>query len=570
MGVLGEGLSRYQQQGLCSFHTPGHKGRPEFFYGLEFPSFDLTELPGLDMLHSPSGIIAEAQKRSAEIFGAEETFFLINGGTAGNQAMLMTLEDCADKRIVVERSSHRSVISALVLSGLRPSYLRPTVHPDFNLPLGFEIQKQQIPWQDISACHVTYPSYYGSAFELHYLIEQRCSLGVKTPILVDQAHGSHYLNQLFPPSALKLGADLVLNSAHKTLSALTQAALLHVQGPRISRLRLRQSLDLLQSSSPSYLLLASLERAGEYALDFRRWECLREEVDNLYRKVGDRFRILSQEDAGTYGIHMVDWSKILINTSALGIPAPRCVEYLRKGFGIEPELWDNENILFVLGIGNTPEDIQKLTKGLESFARLAMTGDITALKVNEEVTLPFPKQVLSPREAFYSRKRQIPLKDSLGEIVGETISPYPPGVPVIIMGEQMNQEVLSKLLTAGEGRWQGWEGFAGQSIWIVDGEGVKQTIYEPAVSAFGASGPRRQAGALLIISWRRCPASARGCYTLKPDIKLLSSYAVWTMPRMFIMPKDSQWQSSGSLMAEAAKNEHRDRADPWLARKAVS
>ena len=472
VGDLGEGLKCYQKQGLCSFHTPGHKGRPEFFKGLDFIGSDLTELPGLDMLHAASGIIAEAQNRSAKIFGAEETFFLVNGGTVGNQAMFLALEETTTQRVVVERSSHRSVMSALVLSGLKPDYIMPTIHPDFNLPLGLDVEKQQIAWQEVSACHVTYPSYYGTAFELKHLLEERTRLGFKTPILVDQAHGSHYLGPLFPPSALKLGADLVLHSSHKTLSALTQSAMLHVQGQRISRTRLKQSLELLQSSSPSYLLLASLERAGEFALDFGRWECLQEDVEALHQRMGNSFRILSQNDVGTYGINTVDWSKILINTRPLGVSAPCCVEYLRESYGIEPELWDEENILFMLGIGSTPEDIRRLTKGLENLATFAHSGGFIEaekfVRIDCLLIPPLPHLILSPRDAFFAPKRQIPLKESLGQIVGETISPYPPGIPLIVMGEQMTCEVLYTLLTAGEGRWQGWDGFRSKTIWIIE------------------------------------------------------------------------------------------------------
>ena len=472
MGDLGEGLIRYQEQGFCSFHTPGHKGRQEFFNGLDLLDYDLTELPGLDMLHTPSGIIAKAQKRSAEIFGAEETYFLINGGTVGNQAMFLALEDTADKRVVVERSSHRSVMSALVLSGLKPNYLMPIVHPEFNLPLGLDVGQQEILWPEISACHVTYPSYFGTGFELNHLLDERTRLGLKTPILVDQAHGSHYLGSLFPPSALKLGADLVLHSSHKTLSALTQSAMLHVQGNRVSRTRLRQGLELLQSSSPSYLLLASLERAGEFALDFGRWECLQEEIANLHRKVGEDFRILSSKDIGTYGIHTVDWSKVLINTLQLGVSAPHCVNYLREEFRIEPELWDEENILFMLGIGNTAEDVRRLTKGLEGLAHFVHSVGRSKLKKKRgnarSQVPPLPQLVLSPREAFFAPKRQIPLQESLGHIVGETISPYPPGIPVVVMGEEMTHEILDTLLTSGEGRWQGWDGFKSQRIWVIE------------------------------------------------------------------------------------------------------
>lgn len=472
MGDLGEGLIRYQKQGFCSFHTPGHKGRQEFFNGLNYPGTDLTELPGLDMLHAPGGIIARAQKRSAQVFGAEETYFLVNGGTVGNQAMFLALDGTADKRVIVERNSHRSVMSALLLSGLKPDYMMPIVHPEFNLPLGLDVRQQNISWSEIAACHVTYPSYFGTGFELKRLLNERTQRGLKTPILVDQAHGSHYLGPLFPSSALKFGADLVLQSSHKTLCALTQSAMLHVQGDRVSRTRLRQSLEFLQSSSPSYLLLASLERAAEFALDFERWECLQEEIFNLHHKVGGDFRILSSQDVGTYGIDTVDWSKVLINTLPLGLSAPYCVNYLRERFRIEPELWDEENILFMLGIGNTAEDVQRLTKGLKSLANHAHTA-----KSNQNIRkrdhvgtklLPLPQIVLSPREAFFAHKCQIPLKESLGHIVGETVSPYPPGIPVVVMGEKMTCEVLNLLLNAGEGRWQGWDGFESQKIWVVD------------------------------------------------------------------------------------------------------
>jgi arginine/lysine/ornithine decarboxylase len=473
VGNLGEGLSHYQKQGFCSFHTPGHKGRQEFFHDLNFCGFDLTELPGLDMLHSPNGIIAQAQKRSAEVFGADETFFLVNGGTVGNQAMFLTLSDLS-KEVIIERSSHRSVMSAMVLSGLRPNYLRPIVHPEFNLPLGFDVREGSFSWSAAAACHVTYPSYYGTCIELKQLMTERAATGPDVPIFVDQAHGSHFINSLFPPSALKLGADLVLHSTHKTLSALTQSAMLHVQGSRISRNRLRQSLELLQSSSPSYLLLASLERAAEEALNVSRWDSLLEEVEKLHRTLGEKYRILSAKDAGTYGIHCVDWSKILINTSSLRMPAPRCVEFLRKEFGLEPELWDEENILFLLGIGNNPEDVRRLTKGLEKLANNSQSlGSINVPKQDrndKRIVQDLPSQIFTPREAFLAPKRQIPLRESLGHIIGETISPYPPGIPIIVMGEQMTSEILEMLFSRGEGRWQGWQGFESQTIWIVEEE----------------------------------------------------------------------------------------------------
>ena len=457
MPALGEGLQKYCRQGHRSFHTPGHKGRQEFFHGMKFPDFDLTELPGLDQLSSASGIIAEAQQRAAVIFGAEESFFLVNGGTVGNQAMFLALGDTSvGKKVLVGRQSHRSVMSALVLTGLIPEYLTPIIHPEFNLPLGLEVGVEQITWESIIACHITYPSYYGTTFDLRKLINDRNKRGVTKPILVDQAHGSHYLGEIFPPSAL---------------SALTQASMLHVQGKNIRRERLYQSLEMLQSSSPSYLLMASLELAGEFALASERWEALHVEVENLHSKVGSILRVLNQGDVGTYGIEQVDWSKILVNIRVLGQSAQDCVNYLRKNHGIEPELWDEENILFVLGIGNTPEDIRELTMSLQSLANSTLGNRSRGLKTKEEASLriyPKPVQRMTPREAFFARRRQISLTKSSGFIVAETISPYPPGIPLIVMGEEITPEIVEILLARIQGNWQGWDGVKSGMIWVVE------------------------------------------------------------------------------------------------------
>lgn len=485
MLALGEGLLQYQKQGFISFHTPGHKGKREFFEGLHFPEQDMTELPGLDMLHAPEGVIAQALERASEVFKSDVSFFLINGATVGNQAMFMALANSIAssskglrKRVLIERQSHRSVMSALVLSGLEPEYIPSVVHPEFKLPLGLKLEGLSPLWERVQAVHLTYPGYYGSLPDLHRLVEERDSIAPQVNIFVDQAHGSHYLNALFPPGALDLGADLVLHSTHKTLSALTQAAMLHVQGGRVKISSVRQALELLQSSSPSYLLMASLERAVEYALETTRWELLHEAVHDLHHRAGRIVRILNPEDKGIYGISELDWSKILVNTSSLGVSAPLCVEHLREKYRVEPELWDEENILFLLGIGNTPEEVRILTEGLLSLGEFKkgkefLTRENSRLQEGyqpwlEGYRIPLPPMRLSPRRAFLAHKRRVPLKESLGKVLGESISPYPPGIPLIVMGEEMTPEVLEVLATR-RGRWQGWED-PGRTVWVIEEE----------------------------------------------------------------------------------------------------
>ena len=463
MPGLHEGLQHYLSQGLRSFHTPGHKGNPKYFRDLNFPQADLTELPGLDLLHAPVGIIAEAQARAAGIYRAETSFFLVNGATVGNQAMFLALGR-EKGEVLVQRQAHRSVMSALVLTGLTPRYLPATLHPEFNLPLGVDL-KQAAPYlRGALAWHFTYPSYYGSLPDLQYFLHRREQAFPRLPVLVDQAHGAHYLHDVFPPGALDLGADAVVQSPHKTLSALTQAGLLHLQGSRLDGQRLRQSLEMLQSSSPSYVLMESLERSLEFALQYEHWANLQEAVRGLQQDL-DGLRLLNSNDEGKFGIWRVDWSKILLNTSALGVRAPEFAARLRQDYGIEPELWDEENILFVLGIGNTVEDIKALKQALSRLRD--QYRDRVKRKVKMYCELPpLPPLRRTPRQAFYSSKQKVKLKDSLGRISAETISPYPPGVPIIVMGEEITSEVLEALQNR-EVRWQGWQGWQDSWLWVL-------------------------------------------------------------------------------------------------------
>ncbi|MGI5901454.1 MAG: aminotransferase class I/II-fold pyridoxal phosphate-dependent enzyme [Desulfitobacteriia bacterium] len=470
-------LAQYTGQRMLSFHTPGHKGRNDLLSPIAFPSYDLTELPGLDMLHNPQGVLAEAQKQAALVYGAEETFFLVNGATVGNQAMFLSLRECSPgKKVRVERSAHRSVISGLILSGLEPEYIPPLIHPEFELPLGVDLQKYCSGQEDLGALHLTTPSYYGTLSDLEGIIQWRNKNFPQTPILVDQAHGAHLEGHFFPRGAVAEGADLVVHSTHKTLAALTQAAMLHVQGPRINRQALKQSLEILQTSSPSYLMMLSLENALNHWQRYS-WADLYQEVMLLQKKLKGFFRFLTVEDIGYCGIKNVDWTKILVNTSSLDISALEVVRILRSSFRIEPELWDENNILFLLGIGSRPEEVRELAKALERIAKhygLSASGKNKRKKrssrFNSEVGQAelFPPLKLSPREAWLAPKRVIKVKDSLGQVAGETISIYPPGIPLVAIGEEINPWVLSYLEQAEDYQWQGWQGFKRGEILVVD------------------------------------------------------------------------------------------------------
>ena len=473
VSLLNRKLKSYLEQHMYSFHTPGHKGRKDSFSEFSFPGFDLTELPGLDMLHNPQGIIAEAQNKAAAIYGADETFFLVNGGTSGNQAMLFSLmSKISGKKIRIERKAHRSVIGGLILSGLTPEYIYPQIHPDFNLPLGLDAKRFLSDIQETGALHLTYPSYYGTTPDLEYIIKQRDEKFPHLPVLVDQAHGAHFLGTSFPQGAVRLGADVVIHSTHKTLAALTQAGMLHVQGSRIDRSSMRKSLEILQTSSPSYLLLASLERAVNQLEKTETWQNLFEEVQLLHQKLDGKLRILTRKDAGEYGIKEVDWTKILVNISNLEVTTAQAVGILRTNYRIEPELWDKENILFMLGIGSRPEDVSHLTKALEYLVAKYSLGDTVnssqqgRLQRLEQLLPPIVH--LTPREAWLGPKKLVKVHESLGLIAGETISIYPPGIPLVALGEEITPVIIEFLQRASEYNWQGWEGFDKGQILVMD------------------------------------------------------------------------------------------------------
>ncbi|NLI91707.1 MAG: amino acid decarboxylase [Peptococcaceae bacterium] len=474
MDLLGQKLSEYVLKNMCSFHTPGHKGRKDLLASLIFPDFDLTELPELDMLHNPQGVIAEAQMRAAFIYGAEDTFFLVNGATSGNQAMFMALMSGLNgKKVRVERRAHQSVFGGFVLSGLSPDYVPPLIHPDFRLPLGLNVEHFTEKIEDIGAIHITSPSYYGTVVDLESIIRFRDREVPSIPILVDQAHGSHYHGALFPANAVRQGADLVVHSTHKTLSALTQAGMLHIKGERVDKLALKKSLEILLTSSPNYLLMASLEKALADLESPWLWDDLHDEVIHLHEELDGYLRILTAKDAGKYGIYQVDWSKILINTSSLEIGAAEVVEILRNSFGIEPELWDHENILFLLGSGNRPEDIRKLREALKALVKkyLQKSHLKRTIKNNHPPDMnhvDLPPMHLTPREAWLAPKRIIKLSDALGKISGETISVYPPGIPIVAAGEEITPYVMNYLNKAEDYNWQGWQGFRQGQISVIN------------------------------------------------------------------------------------------------------
>ena len=476
---LFEAIVKYVRSGKASFHTPGHKhGRGIYapfrrFLGRRVFQADLTLLEEVDSLHEPRSVIREAQRLAALTFGADETFFLVNGTSVGNQTMIWAAVR-EGERIVIPRNVHRSVFAGLMLTGARPVYVSPPVLEDWGIYGNISPEQVLEALKTHPGCQavmVTCPIYYGQTTDVARVVAVAHRAGAAC--LVDEAHGPHFgFHEAIPPSAMACGADLVAQSTHKVLGAMTQASMLHLAGARIDRARLKMGLQLLQSTSPSYVLLASLDVArlqmavsGRRLLD-RVISMSRETTRALNRIPG--IRCFGPEHCGRPGAFAFDETRIMLHVD-WPVSGFEVAHRLRDEFRLQPEMADSTNVLFLVGQGNTWGQLQRLVRAVRRLER-----DYRGLATHRE-PLHLPpleptRVVLTPREAVLGRARRVPLADAAGEVCAELLSPYPPGGPLVAPGELITKEVvgyLAGVLRAG-GRINGQADMSGRSVRIVE------------------------------------------------------------------------------------------------------
>ena len=460
------------------FHTPGHhKGNatPEILKSwLGKPVFqsDLPELPELDNLFAPEGIIYHAQTLAAEAWGADRTYFLTNGSTAGILAAILTVCNPGDF-VVLPRNVHRSVISGLILSGANPVFVMPVYDDDLDIVHGIDIDdlKQTLDANpNVKVILIVSPTYYGICSDIKAIAQLARDRNLS--LIVDEAHGAHFgFHPALPKSALYYGADLVIQSTHKTLSAFTQASMLHQQGSRINLDRLSQSIALIQSSSPNYLLLASLDAArmqmatqGELLLDLaiQRVNYVRSQL-----KMIPGLRLLDHElnhDAiSQLGAFTIDPLRLTVNLKNLNLNGFLADEILHEKYGVTCELPSDQNLTFIFTHGTTDEDCDRLIESLKQLAnhypisQAKESNSIDSIKSPNPTDLKVPLTKgdlggsftqtpnLSPREAFFAPTQTIPTEHAIGHLSADFLCPYPPGIPLIIPGEIITQTALDTL-----------------------------------------------------------------------------------------------------------------------------
>lgn len=437
---------------VLSFHVPGHQGGhgadPEFasFLGLDALKADITEVMGIDDLHRPHGQLGEAQRLAAQAFGADQTHFLVNGSTVGNQAMLLTCGGPGDL-VLVPRNAHRSIWSGLILSGATAATYLPEFDHElgvFSVPTQATLEEALRRHPEAKAVVITSPSYHGHACDIDKVVETIHQHGKLA--LVDEAWGAHLAFHLgFPRSAVQAGADLTVQSTHKMLPSLTQSAMLHVTGERVDRQRLDAVLRTLQTSSPSALLVTSLDAARRhYALHGQE---ILENLARIATLTGQRLNRLEGifcrgAELGTSRGVLPTWdpTHLVVSALARGYTGYELEATLRHEHGQQVEMSDLFGVVLVLTAGHTEEHLERFVSAIDSLPQ----GEPKESNIQP---VEFPHQTFIPRDAFMATRVQVAAEDAVGGISAETITLYPPGIPWILPGERIEGALLSELLS---------------------------------------------------------------------------------------------------------------------------
>lgn len=446
-------LKTFSANAPISFHVPGHKNGAIFMneaqnYFSGILPLDLTELTGLDDLHAPDGVIAEAEALAADFFKSDATFFLVGGSTAGNLAMILATCSLGDQ-IIVQRNCHKSIMNGLELAGAASIFIAPdydAVVGRYTNPSLKTFAEAIRMYPDAKAVVLTYPDYFGKAYDLQAMIELAHQHDIA--VLVDEAHGVHFsLGEPFPKSALELGADIVVQSAHKTAPAMTMASYLHMKTTRISKQKIAHYLQIIQSSSPSYPLMASLDIARAFLAGLSK-EAIREIVASVAN-----VRALFDNLAHCHVVEQTAFCDPLKITLQIenGVSGYQIAEIFEAA-GIYPELATHNQLLFIHGL--QPFDLfDKLKESLQSVNEQLKIG------VNHdtiELTRLFPNYIeeiaLSYEEMKRLKYRSIPFLNAIGLIAAEAVIPYPPGIPLILKGTYITErhiEILISLINKG-------------------------------------------------------------------------------------------------------------------------
>ncbi|MHB8171043.1 MAG: aminotransferase class I/II-fold pyridoxal phosphate-dependent enzyme [Thermincolia bacterium] len=444
-----EGLKKYISDGTIPFHVPGHKqgrGLHEFrdYVGEQVMAIDLTCFDGTDNICNPLDVIKEAQELAADAYGADYAYFLVNGTTSGIQAMIMSVCQPGDK-LIVPRNAHKSAIGGIILSGAIPVYIQPEIDQDFGIPIGVTpeaVRRALAEHSDAKGVFIVNPTYYGFASNLKEIVDITHSYEI--PVIVDEAHGAHLpFHPDLPMSAMAAGADLSAVSTHKMGGSLTQSSILLLKEGLVNPKRVKAVLNLSQTTSPSYILLASIDVARKQMVQQGRsmLDQATELAHYARREIGaiEGLGVVGDDMLGQPGCHGWDSTKLIVDVRGLGMSGFEVENLLRRKYKIQVELADLYNVLFIISIGDDKNMLDYLINSMRDIATRQTVKNVIKLPADLPDT---PEQVVSPQEAFYSDTRLVALEEAEGKISAEMIMAYPPGIPIICPGEVITQEII--------------------------------------------------------------------------------------------------------------------------------
>ncbi|KAB8334311.1 aminotransferase class I/II-fold pyridoxal phosphate-dependent enzyme [Scytonema tolypothrichoides VB-61278] len=455
-------LKACAQHPHAPFYTPGHKRGQGIskslsdVFGKAVFGADLPELAELDNLFAPSGVIQQAQQLAAEAFGASQTWFLVNGSTCGIEAAILATCGTGDK-IILPRNVHSSAIASLILSGAIPIFIHPEYDSVLDIahsitPRAVSSALEQHP--DAKAVFMVYPTYYGVCGDVEAIASLAHQHNI--PLIVDEAHGAHFaFHPQLPTPALAAGADISVQSIHKVLGALTQASMLHVQGNNIDIDRISKALQLVQSTSPSYLLLASLDAARQQmALDgeelmSRTLELAQEARIRISQIPGLSVLEISLDETSA-GFVALDKTRLTITVSGLGLTGFEAEEILNDKLGVTAEFSSLQHLTFIISLGNTQKDIEQLVQAFSTLSKEyrktpSPAYSLLMREAKDLFSITGNSIHLSPREAFFAPTENLPFKQTSERICAEIICPYPPGIPILMPGEMISPCALEYL-----------------------------------------------------------------------------------------------------------------------------
>jgi arginine/lysine/ornithine decarboxylase len=440
MSELFEKLREYADSDYLPMHMPGHKrsmgelGNPFFI--------DITEIDGFDNLHHAEGILLEAQERAAKLYGSEETHYLVNGSTAG---ILAAVSGCTTfgGKILMARNSHKSAYHAVMLRGLHTHYIYPQSLENMGINgpiLAIDVEKALKDDREIQAVLITSPTYDGVVSDVERIAEVVHQYHI--PLIVDEAHGAHFpFSAHFPKDSVACGADVVIHSLHKTMPSLTQTALIHLNGSLVNREKIRKYLAIYQTSSPSYVLMASMDECVEWTATHA------EEMEKFWERLSMlRKGLLKMQHLQLLDVPGMDESKILVSVQQTGISGRELSGILRETYHIELEMACSTYVCAITTVGDTKESMERLLNAFLKIDRQIGREGKSSRKRIPEIDMVLPAEaVCTIFETEEIPKETCPLGQAVGRISGEFIHLYPPGIPILAPGERIYPVIAERI-----------------------------------------------------------------------------------------------------------------------------